>query len=115
MRDLVATILYRALQIVDRRRPAFRGSPHDAAFPPTAFTPDLTLSDTEAKTFRSVGRIAQRLARHFGGRQNSESKLTPREATDVVSSLLNCGNLMVALADRQHPEPPPAPPKETPK
>lgn len=69
-------------------------------------TPNLTLAPDEARLFRQVGAIAQRVARKFADRQNSPSTLKPREAEEVVTALLNCGNLMCGLADRQHPPTP---------
>lgn len=68
-------------------------------------TPNLALAPDEARLFRQVGLIARRVAAKFGDRQNSPSTLKPREAEEVVTALLNAGNLMCALADRQHPLP----------
>lgn len=42
----------------------------------------------------------QALARHFGDRQNSDSTLTAREASKVVTAVLNAGNLLADVVNR---------------
>lgn len=50
------------------------------------------------KQIESMSRECIKLARHFGDRQNSESKLTAREAEALVTCLLNAGNTMEHIA-----------------
>lgn len=110
MRKLLLLALLRLVGLLGgapgARGPARPPGVHAADLDEAAVTPNLTLAPDEAALFRQVGQIAQRVARKFGDRQNSPSELKPREAEEIVCALLNCGNLMTALADRQHPEPP---------
>ncbi len=71
----------------------------------TGIAPDgLVVDVRDIKVFQMIAVECQMLARAFGDRQNSESKLTAKEATKVVTTLLNAGNLLAVASSVPKPQ-----------
>ena len=79
--------------------------------PPTPTSETPAIAEADFQTFSRVALRCQKMARHFGDRQNSDSTLTAKECMTLVTTLLDAGNLMAqAVTDSLPKEPAACPP-----